>query len=109
MRLSPDKIREIIIAHNSGQPHSAIAKEHRIDSSTVRYHVEKVEATYGTTNVYSLIPVKRKVCNHPSLKCLVCGMAQDHMHRRELDEICQLQTKLQRANELLARFGYEVE
>lgn len=109
MRLSPEKIREIIIAHNSGLPHSTIAKQHCIDPSTVRYHVEKVEANYGTTNVYSLIPVAKKACNHPSLKCLVCGMAQDHIHRREIDEINQLQTKLQRANEILARFGYEVE
>ena len=109
MRLSQHQIREILIAHNQGLPHSTIARTHNIDTSTVRYHVEKTETLYGTTNIYAVVAPKRRACNHPSLKCLVCGMAQDHIHRRELEQINQLEAKLERANEILARFGYSVE
>ena len=109
MRLTQETIRQIITAHNEGCTHSAIARTHSIDVSTVRYHVEKVEATYGTTNVYSLVPPVRRACEHPSLKCLICGRAQDYIHRRELDTIRELKQKLERANKLLEAHGYSVE
>lgn len=109
MRLSKNKIYQIVMAADQGRGPSQIAKEFSVDSSTVRYHVELFENTYGSTSaVYSLIP-KPKACNHPSSKCLVCGQAWDQVHRRELEEIMQLKHKLQRAEGLLSRFGYTLD
>lgn len=108
-RLSPDTIRDILTKHSQGQAVTKIAREYSVDSSTVRYHVEKFERVYGSTdNVYMLIKSVQKVCQHHSLKCLVCGKAQDSIHRQELTEIHQLKTKLKQANTILAREGYEI-
>lgn len=103
-RLSQEKIFEIIIAHDKGMSRSANAKKHECDPSTVKYHVEKFEGTYGTTTaVYALVqPKQERQCQHPSLKCSLCGVSQDNIRRRELEEINRLRS-------LLISHGIEVD
>lgn len=109
-RLTAQTIQQILVEHSQGEAKSVIARRHEVDVSTVKYHVEKFENHYGSTSaVYSLIPPTPRACQHPSLKCLVCGKAQDHIHRREREEIAQLTQRLDRANTILERHGYDVE
>lgn len=109
--LKADEIREIIAAHQQGTPKSEIARQFNIDNTTVRYHVNRFERNFSfNTNVFAVIPVvERKPCQHPSLKCLVCGVAQDILRRRELDIIRELQTKLDKANAILRRHDLLME
>lgn len=110
MRLSKEQIREILIANSQGEAKSAIAQRLHVDVSTVRYHVEIFERTYGASaNVYAIIRPIQKTCNHPSLKCLVCGMAHDNLHRRETETICRLSSELDRAKRLLSKNGITME
>lgn len=110
MRLSKETIREILIANSQGEAKSAIAARYNVDVSTVRYHVENFERTYGASaNVYAIVRPIQRACSHPSLKCLICGMAHDNIHRRELEKIESLTIKLKGATELLRRYGHEVE
>ncbi len=110
MRLSKETIREILIANSQGEAKSAIAARYGVDVSTVRYHVENFERTYGASaNVYAVIRPIQRACSHPSLKCLVCGMAHDNIHRREVETINALTTKLNEAREILRRYGHEIE
>lgn len=107
MRLDREQIRALIQAHNRGVAHGEIAATLSVDVSTVRYHVEKTERLYGTTiGVYAVVQPK-KACEHPSMKCLVCGKAQDAIHRREIECIHRLTSALEQANERLTRYGYE--
>lgn len=107
MRLSQDTIREIITCHNRGDAPSKIASRLAIDASTVKFHIERVERTYGTTNVYSVAPPTAKVCIHPSLKCLLCGHTRDHIRRREREKIKHLEAALEAANSIIVQNGYE--
>lgn len=110
MRLSQEQVREMIVAAAQGVPRTKIAQQYSVDNSTVRYHIERFESKYGsTTAIYSLIPPKSKACTHPSLKCLLCGKAQDAIRRRELETIKELTIKLEQAQAILARYGYELE
>ena len=109
-RLLPATIKEMLVKHSEGIPVSQIAREYSVDSSTVRYHVERFEKVYGSTeNVYCLVKQVQKVCHHPSMKCLVCGVAHNAIHRRELEEITHLQTQLEQAKAILARYGHELK
>lgn len=108
MRLSEAIIHKMVIAYNEGRSCAAIAKDFAVDTSTVRYHIERIETMYGTTSaVYSLIKPKQKPCNHPSLQCLVCGMAADQVHSREKEKIHHLQQALIHANKILNSQGFE--
>lgn len=102
--LKPDEIREMIALHQEGVPRAEIAKQYTIDPTTVRYHVDRFERGFTRSSVYTIIstPIRRE-CNHPSLKCLVCGMAQDHIHRRELETIRDLKTELTRLRAILEK------
>lgn len=105
MRLSKETIREILTAYSQGQTKSAIATTHQVDVSTVRYHIDAFERTYGSTGaVYALVRPIQRECNHPSLKCLVCGQAQDSIRRREAEEIERLTVKLNEVQSALARY-----
>lgn len=107
MRLDGEQIRQIILAHNRGVAHSQIANDLEVDVSTIRYHVEKTERMYGTTiGVYAVVKPK-KICQHPSLQCLVCKAAQDNIRRREFEHIERLSLALQKANQILEREGYD--
>ncbi|MER0170343.1 MAG: hypothetical protein DU489_07015 [Nitrosomonas sp.] len=89
---------------------SNIAKDHSVDNATIRYHVKQFEQIYGSTEkVYLLIKSVQKTCNHPSSKCLVCGVATDTTHRQELEQISQLKTKLAEVKAILARYGHEID
>jgi len=109
MRLPPEKIQQILIAANNGDTRSAIATRLKVDISTVSYQIEQGELAYGTTRnaIYALVKPAPKVCTHPSLKCLICGKAQDHIHRRESEHIRHLTTALTVANQRLLSLGYE--
>jgi catalase len=108
MRLTPDIIHQILIAHNKGESRSVIAHKFSVDAATVTYHIEKFENTYGSTEaVYALIRPVQRACTHPSMKCLICGQAQDHIHRRELQTIRNLTTALAAANLKLEEMGFE--
>jgi catalase len=108
MRLSKDQIREILIAHSHGEEKAVIAARHKIDVSTVRYHVDAFENSYSTTErIYALVRPVQVACHHPSLKCLVCGQANDNLRRRELETIATLKEQLARANATLTHLGYE--
>ena len=109
-RLSPETIREILVAHNNKVPTSRIAAENNIDASTVRYHIEAFESVYGSSSaVYALVKPVQRVCEHPSLKCLICGVAHDNIHRHELEEITRLNIKLDQARDLLTGYGYSLD
>lgn len=109
-RLLPETIKEMLVKHSQGMAISKIAKEYLVDTSTVRYHVEKFERVYGTTsNVYCVVQQVQRMCHHPSMKCLVCGVAQDAIHRRELEEIIHLKTQLEEAKAILERYGHVIE
>lgn len=108
MRLSREDIYQIIVAHNQGEKRSVIAERFSVDNATVTYHIEQFERKYGSTRaVYSLVQPPKKVCCHPSLKCLVCGRAQDNIRREELDKINHLTRALAVANNRLETLGYE--
>jgi DNA-binding transcriptional ArsR family regulator len=110
MRLSKETILEILTASADGETPGTIAKRFGVDPSTVRHHIEVFENTYGSVDhVYTVIRSVQRICTHPSLKCLVCGQAHDHIHRRELEDIALLTTKLDIAREVLKRYGYELE
>lgn len=110
MRLSKQQIGEILLAHHNGEAKSAIAAKYNVDVSTVRYHVEIFERTYGQPeNIYAIIRPIQRACPHPSLKCLVCGMAHDNLHRRETETICKLSSEVDRLKMTLRRHGHEVE
>jgi hypothetical protein len=95
MRLSQETILQMIAALNEGETRSVIAERFSVDAATVRYHEERFVTTYGSTRaVYSLIKPPPRPCEHPSLKCLICGKAQDHIHRRELEYIKQLRAQV---------------
>lgn len=109
-RLSREQIQEILVKHSQGVKQSQIAREEDVDPSTVRYHIEIFEQTYGSTAaVYSLIKPVQRACQHPSMKCLVCGKAQDHIHRHELEEIERLRIKLDQARTILAEYNRTLE
>lgn len=109
-RLLPETIKEILKKHSKGIAISKIAKEYSVDTSSIRYHVEKFERIYGTTDkIFIEVQKKQRVCDHPSTKCLICGIAQNAIHRRELAEIRNLKTKLEEAKAILARYGHEIE
>ena len=109
-RLSPETIREILVAHSNHVPTARIAEANNVDPSTVRYHVEAFENVYGSSAaVYALVRPVQRVCAHPSLKCLVCGVAQDNIHRHELEEITRLKIRLDQARDLLAGYGFDLE
>ena len=95
-RLSKYQIREILIKNHQGVPRSQIAAQFNCDQSTVRYHIEQFERTYGSSAaVYSVIRPVQQICSHPSMKCSLCGKAQDAIRRREMDEITRLRAKLE--------------
>lgn len=107
-RLPDDVINKMIIAHNEGMPRAEIARTFKVDPSTVSYHLERIERLYGTTTVvYSLVKPEPKPCEHPSLRCLVCGMTSDHIHRRDLETIHHLQAALEQANRIIITHGHE--
>jgi hypothetical protein len=110
MRLRPEQIRDILYARSQGEARSAVAARFGVDPSTVRYHEESFERTYGVSaTIYTLVKPVQRVCTHPSLKCLVCGQAQDHIHRRELEEIQHLKADLAAVYRKLNDLGYLVE
>lgn len=110
MRLSKTQIQEILIAHSQGEAKSAIAARFNVDVSTVRYHVEIFQRTYGAPeNIYAIIRPVQKACTHPSLKCLVCGLAHDNLHRRETEAICKLSSEVDRLKAILRRYGHHSE
>lgn len=107
MRLGRDKINQIIVAVHQGEMRSAISKRFDVDRATIDYHVEQFEERYGSTAaIYSIIPVQKKACCHPSLKCLVCGKAQDNLRREELEKITKLERALNAANTRLESYGH---
>lgn len=107
-RLLPETIKEILEKHSQGVPVQQIAKEYSVDGSTVRYHVERFERGYSNTSKFYLVVQKvQKVCHHPSFKCLVCGVAHDSIHRRELEQIGQLTARVKELETILARYGNE--
>ena len=110
MRLSREQIIEMLFAHNKGATKSSIAAEHSVDPSTVRYHIETFENTYGSTAaVYSLIKPVQRACEHPSLKCLICDQAQNNIHRRELETIKHQKQLIEKQRTTLASFGYVMD
>lgn len=105
MRLSQEKIYEIVKARHEGEKRSAIAERFSVDASTVSYHEERFLETYGTTAVvYQLIP-QQKVCECPSVKCMICGRHHDLLNTRDRQRVQQLTRALKRANERLAELG----
>jgi IS30 family transposase len=102
--LKPDEIREMIALHQDGVPKAEIARQLSVDPKTVHCHVVRFERSFNRSSVYVVMgtPARRE-CNHPSLKCLVCGMAQDHMRRRELETIRDLKTELTRVKAILEK------
>lgn len=110
MRLSQETIYQIIKAVDQGIPERQVAADFQVDSSTVKYHVERFEQNYGFTGaVYALIKPKKRPCEHPSLQCLICGTGIDELRRRERDEIALLKQKLDKAMATLERHGYSIE
>jgi hypothetical protein len=108
MRLSQATIREIIVAHNNKEATTIIAARFNVSEETVESHITRFVQTYGTTQaVYSLIPLAPKPCQHPSLKCLLCGHARDHIRRRERETITELTQRLEKANAILIRLEYD--
>lgn len=109
--LSQVEIRDIVTSFYNGETKLAIAERLNIDHSTVHYHIRKHTGSYPEQhNVYSVIKVNlRPVCSHPSLKCFLCGLAQDELRRRERQTIQELTEKLNRATALLERNGLCVE
>ena len=109
-RLLPETIKEILVKHSQGVAIALLAKEYSVDTSSVRYHVEKFEKIYGSTDkIFLEVQKVQRVCHHPSTKCLVCGVAQNIIRRRELEEIRNLKTKLEEAKTILARYGHELK
>jgi hypothetical protein len=109
-QLSSETIRDIIAQHQLGTNDLEIASTFQVDKATVRYHIERFESTYGRTNVYEVIVIRQpKPCQHPSLKCLLCGTAQDHIRRRELEIIKDLTSRLTKAEDILRRHDLLVE
>lgn len=110
MRLSKVQVREIIIAAEQGDDFLIIAKRFHCDPSTVEHHVTSFERLYGALSyIHRLVPEKPRPCQHPSLRCLVCGLTVDHIHRRELEEIGILKARLERYEAILRREGYDVD
>ena len=106
MRLDRATIYHIIEARHNGMTRRAVAARFTVDQSTVRYHEEQFVDKYGSlAAIVSMIAAAPKPCIHPSLKCLVCGRAQDHIHRAELHEIRQLRRALGAANAKLIQLG----
>jgi hypothetical protein len=109
-RLSKIQIREILIAADQGEDFGVIARRFGCDPGTVEHHVEAFERLYGALSyIHRLVPEKKRECQHPSLRCLVCGMTVDHIRRRELEEIAQLKARIARYEIILTREGYDVE
>lgn len=99
-RLTKQEIEDLIKAHLNNIPNGQIAIQFTIDASTVRYHIARFKRGKWVSGEDYPLPSKT-ACIHPSLKCLVCGIAQNQIRRRELDTIRQLQAKLARANAIL--------
>ena len=90
--LTKDEIRGVIDARLNNTPTRQVAQHFNIDVSTVLYHVGRHKrSAWGNGNVVSLQP---KACIHPSLKCLLCGVAQDELRRREREYIRDLETQV---------------
>lgn len=107
-RLLPETIKEILLKHSQGLEVAKLAKEYSVDRSTIVYHVQKFERGYSTTDKAFLeIRQVQKVCHHPSFKCLVCGVAHDSIHRRELEQIGQLSARVKELETILARYENE--
>ena len=104
-------IQNIITSYHDGEAKAAIAKRLGIDNATVHYHINKYERTYPEQgNVYSLVKVEfKRVCTHPSLRCSLCGYHVDMIHRRELETIAALTSKLEDARSRLRQAGLSVE
>jgi hypothetical protein len=109
MRLSKVQIREIILAADQGEDFAAIATRFTCDPSTVEHHVTSFERLYGSLSyIHRLVPEKKRPCQHPSLRCLVCGLAADHIHRREIEEIAHLKAAIAKYEQILERDGYDI-
>lgn len=110
--LSKAEIREIARAYYADkEPKASIAKRLTIDVTTVGYHLRKYEKSYPENpSIYSVVRIEhRKECTHPSVKCMLCGLAEDNIRTHEREQISTLTARLHRANERLQRHGFEVE
>jgi hypothetical protein len=108
--LSQSEVHDIIRSFNDGETKSQIALRYGIDHSTVIYHIRKHERLGSySSDVYAVVAVEPKPCIHPSMKCLVCGRAQDELRREERQLIRDLQNRLKIAQERLKTHGIPVE
>lgn len=110
-RLDRDTIDKIVLAYYEGKSQLAISKEFGIHHTTVAYHVKEYDKYhYDKTTVYAVIKSHHKrTCEHPSLKCFLCGMHLDNLRTEQRDTIFRLEQKLKQANERLEAAGLYVE
>jgi IS30 family transposase len=109
--LSQSEVHDILRSFDAGETKSQIATRYGIDHSTVIYHIRKHERRGSlSSDVYAVVAVREpKPCIHPSSKCLVCGLPQDELRRLEREQIRELTSKLQMAQERLRMNGIPVE
>jgi hypothetical protein len=109
--LTTAEISDIILSFIQGETKAGLARRFNIDHSTVHYHVAKYERSYPEQGgVYAVIKMQaKKVCQHPSSKCLVCGEMWDQIRRAERAKIERLTKELARAQEGLRLAGMLVE
>lgn len=104
--LDKNEIKDIIVMHQQGVPKLQIAKKYKIDNSTVHYHVNKYMEVVGENedpSFYAVIKSSfRYECKHPSLKCTVCGKANDNIHSEQSVTIRTLREELK---DIKSRYG----
>lgn len=109
--LSQLQIREIVVASAEGSTDADVAERFSVDRTTVAYHRKKFEQAYPEQpSVYGRIKRDlRRCCEHPSLKCSLCGRHRDELRRDEKRIIRELREQLEAAHRKLMKAGIEVE
>lgn len=109
--LSQVEIRDIVSSFYNGEAKHSIAQRLQIDNSTVHYHIRKYERSFvEQSTVYAVVKSDfRKVCNHPSVKCSLCGKYHDTFRREEQQKICELETENERLRQQLERLTASME
>lgn len=110
-RLSEAEIRDIIMSNAKGESKLSIANRLGVDRGAVIFHIRKHEHAYDEDGtIYALFRAKmRETCNHPSLRCSVCGRMQDNVKREDMLEIARLKTVIEKQQLLLSQHGLVVE
>jgi transposase-like protein len=109
--LTTAEISDIVLSFNQGVSKAELARRYDIDHSTIHYHIAKYERSYPEQGgIYAVIKVGvKRVCQHPSSRCTVCGDMWDQILHAEREENDRLKRELKKAHKVIELAGLLVE